>query len=205
MEISQNNNKVTVDETGSKRVVVMSRTVSICDLILRVLALLLTLAAAIVLWVDKQTKIVPIPITPTLPSIDVAAQAKWHYLSAFVYSMVSNIIACSYAAISVLIVLGTRNGKTGFVQIIFVLDLLVVALLFSANGAALAIGVIGYKGNSHVQWNKVCNVFDRFCDLVAVSIALSLVGSIAFVALVALAARGHQPNKSDNSTQTVST
>ena len=102
--------------------------------------------------------------------------------------MVSNIIACSYAAISVLIMLGTRYGKTGLAQIIIVLDLLVVALLFSANGAALAIGLMGYKGNSHVQWNKICNVLDKFCDQVAISIVLSLVGSIAFVALVALAA-----------------
>ncbi|XWS39067.1 hypothetical protein CRYUN_Cryun18bG0018300 [Craigia yunnanensis] len=185
---SQNNNKVTVDGTGSKGVVGMSRKVSICDLILRVLALLLTLAAAIVLGVDKQTKVVPIQITPTLPPINIAAQAKWHYLSAFVYSMVSNIIACSYAAISMLIVLGTRNGKTGLAQIIIVFDLLMVALLFSANGAAFAIGLMGYKGNSHVQWKKVCNVFDKFCDHVAVSIVLSLVGSVAFVALVAIAA-----------------
>ena len=81
---SQNNNKVIVDGTGSKRVVGMSRKVSICDLILRVLALLLTLAAAIVLGLDKQTKIVPIQIIPTLPPINVAAQAKWQHLSAFV-------------------------------------------------------------------------------------------------------------------------
>ena len=80
---SQTNNKVssTVDGRGSKG---MSRTVSICDLILRVLALLLTLAAAIVLGVNKQTEVVPVQITPTLPPFNVAAQAKWHYLSALV-------------------------------------------------------------------------------------------------------------------------
>ncbi|XVF28403.1 hypothetical protein REPUB_Repub15cG0026500 [Reevesia pubescens] len=185
---SQSNVKVDgIGGAGSKREVGMSRRVSICDLILRVLALLLTLAAAIVLGVNKQTKVVPIQITPTLPPIDVAAHAKWHYLSAFVYSMVADIIACSYGAISMLIVLGTRNAKTGLAQIIIVFDLIMVGLLFSANGAALAIGLMGYKGNSHVQWKKVCNVFDKFCHHVAISVVLSLVGSLAFMALVALA------------------
>ncbi|XWS08642.1 hypothetical protein CRYUN_Cryun40dG0019200 [Craigia yunnanensis] len=165
----------------------MSRTVSNCDLVLRVLALLLTFAAAIVLGVGKQTKIVSIQIIPTLPPVDLAAQAKWHYLSAFVYVMVSNIIACSYAVISTLVLLGTRNRKMGLAQIIIVLDVVIVGLLFSANGAALAVGVVGYKGNSHLRWNKVCNVFDKFCDQIAISIVLSLLGSLAFIALVALA------------------
>ncbi|XP_022761211.1 CASP-like protein 1E1 [Durio zibethinus] len=187
---SQDNNKVSgsVDGIGgSKGGVGMSTKVSICDLILRVLALLLTLAAAIVLGVDKQTKVVPFQFTPTLPLVNVEAHAKWHYLSAFVYSMVANIIACSYGAISSLILLGTLYRKTGLVQIITVFDLVMVGLLFSANGAALAIGLMGYKGNSHVQWNKVCNVFDKFCDQAAISIVLSLVGSLVFMALVAVA------------------
>ncbi|XVF38644.1 hypothetical protein REPUB_Repub20aG0120100 [Reevesia pubescens] len=186
---SQNNNKVTstVDVIGSKEVAGMSVNVSVCDLILRVLALLLTLAAAIILGVDRQTKVVPIQITPTLPPVDVAAQAKWHYLSAFVYSMVANIIATSYAAISLLIALGTRNAKTGLAQMITVFDVVIVGLLFSANGAALAIGLMGYKGNKHVQWNEVCNVFDKFCDQAAISIVLSLVGALVFMTLVALA------------------
>ncbi|KAE8660130.1 CASP-like protein 1E1 [Hibiscus syriacus] len=175
--------------THNKQVVGMPRTLSNCDLILRAVALLLTVASAIVLGVDKQTKVVPIQIIPTLPAINVAAQAKWHYLSAFVYSMVSNIIASSYAAISTtLMMLGSRNGKATvwLAQIIAVFDILMVGMLFSANGAALAIGLMGYKGNSHVRWNKVCNVFDKFCDQVAVSIVLSLLASLAFTALIAL-------------------
>jgi hypothetical protein len=43
----------------------------------------LTLAAAIVLGVDKQTKVVPIKIVDTLPAINLPVSAKWHYLSAF--------------------------------------------------------------------------------------------------------------------------
>lgn len=63
-----------------------------------------------------------------------------------------------------------------------------VALLFSAGGAALAVGLIGYQGNSHVQWNKVCNAFDKFCQQVAAAIVVSLCGSAVYLLLVLLAA-----------------
>ncbi|KAB1670449.1 hypothetical protein ERO13_A02G046500v2 [Gossypium hirsutum] len=160
---------------------------SICELILRFMALLLTLAAAIIIGVNKQTKFFPVQLNPAFPPVEVAARVKWHYLSALVYSLVANITASSYAALSTLIVLATRNGEAGFAQVITIFDATIVGLLFSANGAALAVGIIGYKGNSHLQWNKVCNVFDSFCDRVAISIVLSLVASFAFIALVALA------------------
>lgn len=102
--------------------------------------------------------------------------------------MVSNAIACSYAAISLLLLLADKNGNKGLAMLILLLDLAMVALLFSANGAAGAVGLVGYQGNSHVQWRKVCDVFGEFCSHVAVAVALSLLGSLAFFLLVALAA-----------------
>lgn len=66
------------------------------------------------------------------------------------------------------------------------IDALMVALLFSGNGAATAVGVIGYQGNSHLRWNKVCGVFDRYCHQVAASIILSFLGSVAFLLLTLL-------------------
>jgi hypothetical protein len=81
---SQNKASVPVMD-GYERRVVASRSegARTCDLLLRVLALVLTLAAAIVLGVDKQTKVVPIKIVDTLPAINLPVSAKWHYLSAF--------------------------------------------------------------------------------------------------------------------------
>ena len=54
------------------------------EVVLRVLALVLTLVAAILLGVDKQTKIVSVTISPGLPPFNVPATAKFNYLSAFV-------------------------------------------------------------------------------------------------------------------------
>lgn len=54
------------------------------DFGLRFLAFVLTLVAAIVLGVDKQTTVVAVQLVPTLPAINVRATAKWHHMSAFV-------------------------------------------------------------------------------------------------------------------------
>lgn len=54
------------------------------ELTMRVLALVLSLTAATVLGVAKQTKVVSITLIPTLPPLDVSATAKASYLSAFV-------------------------------------------------------------------------------------------------------------------------
>ncbi|CDO98909.1 unnamed protein product [Coffea canephora] len=157
------------------------------DVILRFLAFASTLVAAIVLGVDKQTKLVSMTVVSTLPPITVPVTAKWHYMSAFVYFVVANVVACAYAALSLLLVLGNRGAKKGLALMIITLDLVMVALLSSGGGAALAVGLIGYRGNSHVQWNKVCNVFGRFCNQVAGAIVVSLLGSAAFLLLVLLA------------------
>nr|GFA81445.1 CASP-like protein 1E2 [Tanacetum cinerariifolium] len=68
-----------------------------------------------------------------------------------------------------------------------ILDLIMVVLLFSAIGATGAVGLIGYEGNSHVQWQKVCNVFDKFCHQVSTAMVLSFIGSIAYLMLIVFA------------------
>lgn len=100
--------------------------------------------------------------------------------------MVSNAIACAYAVLSLILTL--TRGKKGLASMIIVFDTLIVALLFSGNGAAIAIGVMGYEGNTHVRWNKVCNVFTNFCHRVAAAVVLSLIGSLAFVLLAMISA-----------------
>ncbi|KAM7259216.1 hypothetical protein ACFE04_014957 [Oxalis oulophora] len=157
---------------------------SVSGILLRLLGLVLTLTSAIVMGVDKQSKVVPIQLTPTLPPINFSVDAKWHYLSAFVFFVAANIIACIYAAISLGLTAMNKAGKSSLNFLIMAGDVIMVALLFAANGAALAIGLMGYQGNSHVNWNKVCDVFGKFCNQVAASVVISLLGSIVFVLLL---------------------
>ncbi|XP_068328070.1 CASP-like protein 1E2, partial [Pyrus communis] len=173
-----------------KEVKIANQRGATCEPLLRILALVLTLTASIVLGVSKQTEIVTMKVIPTLPPIDIPATAKWHYLSAFVYLVVADVIACAYAAFSLVLLFANRGKKNRLGLVIIMLDLTMVALLFSAIGSTGAIGLMGYQGNTHVQWNKVCNVFGKFCHHVAASATLSLLGSLAFFFLIVLAVLG---------------
>ncbi|KAL5541796.1 hypothetical protein UlMin_009506 [Ulmus minor] len=159
------------------------------ETLLRILAFGFTLAAAILLGVDKQSKVVPVKVLDNLPALNVEVFAKWHYLSAFKYFVVANAIACTYAVLSLVLSLANRKGNNSFGLVITILDTVMVALLFSSGGAAGAIGLMGFQGNSRVRWNKVCNVFGKFCNQAAVSLGISLAGGIAFLLLVVLAAK----------------
>lgn len=101
--------------------------------------------------------------------------------------MIANAIACSYTTVSLILTFATKGGNKNVSLMVTILDLVVVALLFSAIGATSGVGLIGYKGNSHVQWQKVCNVFDTFCRQVAAAMVLSFIGSIAYLLLVVFA------------------
>lgn len=108
----------------------------------------------------------------------------------FRYFVVANAIACSYAVLSVVLSLvngGGSNSSLGLV--ITVADVVMTGLLFSANGAAASVGMIGYEGNSHVQWRKVCNVFHKFCVQGAAALFISLLGAVAFLLLVVLSVK----------------
>ncbi|KAL4352335.1 hypothetical protein GQ457_06G029750 [Hibiscus cannabinus] len=77
--------QMNMDGIGSNlKVLESSRRIRYCDGLLRVLGLILTLVAAILTGVDKETKTVTISITKTLPILHVPVTAKWHYMSAFV-------------------------------------------------------------------------------------------------------------------------
>ncbi|KAL7080971.1 hypothetical protein ACP275_14G011400 [Erythranthe tilingii] len=157
------------------------------NLILRVAVVVLSLAAAVVLGFDKQTTTVALKLVPALPAVNVPVTAEWHHLSSFVYFVVVNSIVCVYGAISLLMILASGGRKKRFISAtILVFDLTMVALLFSSIGAALAVGLIGLEGNSHLQWNKVCNVFGRFCRQGGVALGFSGAASLAFFLLVVL-------------------
>ncbi|KAK1395133.1 hypothetical protein POM88_014189 [Heracleum sosnowskyi] len=169
--------------------VATKRSIRVSDLLLRFMAVALTLAAAVTLGVSKQTAIVPITVVSTLPPINVPVTAKWHDMSAFTYFVVTNSLACSYGAVSLILVLANRGKRTGVLATtIIILDILILALLASGIGAASAVGVIGYNGNKHVHWNKVCHIFGKFCHQVLGAVAVSLLGSLAHLFLLVLSA-----------------
>ncbi|KAD3338203.1 hypothetical protein E3N88_33724 [Mikania micrantha] len=154
------------------------------DMVLRATAFCFTLIAAVVAGVDHETHKIPITISDNMPSFTVFVTAKWHYLSFSVFLVVANSIACSYSFASMIL----SMKKMIRTHLTFLLsDVMMMALLFSANGAATAVGIIGVNGNSHTQWHKVCYVFKSHCHQGAASIAMSFLRSFVFLWLVVFA------------------
>ncbi|KAL1827408.1 hypothetical protein ACET3Z_005820 [Daucus carota] len=162
-----------------------------CEMmIVRFMGVLLCLAAAVVAGVSEESSIISLAtLAPCLPPVDLSVTAKWHYLSSTVYLVVANAIACLYAAASLLLCFVTwRNKRYTTTFPLLILDLMMVALLFSANGAATAIGLVALHGNSHTHWHKLCYLFHKYCIYGAASIVVSTLGSLVFLCLVVLAA-----------------
>ncbi|KAI8522750.1 hypothetical protein RHMOL_Rhmol13G0021300 [Rhododendron molle] len=177
------------EEASSGKKSGVTRAARSLELVLRVVGMGFSLVAAVMVGVDKETEVVAITVVDTLPPLHVSLTAKWCYMSAFVYFVVANAIACFYAAVSLVALSLMSTKKTtqnGLTLALLILDLVMVALLFSANGAAVAVGLIGLHGNSHANWKKVCNVFKTFCRYTTAGFAMSMMGSFVFLWLVLL-------------------
>ena len=62
---------------------VAGRSQRIVGAVLRALALALTLVAAVVMGLNRQTTTIPFQLVPTLPPLHIAVTAKWSYSSSF--------------------------------------------------------------------------------------------------------------------------
>ncbi|KMZ68368.1 CASP-like protein 6 [Zostera marina] len=158
------------------------------EILLRLLAFIFTFIATIIMSVAKENTTVQIQISTSLDTIPLVIRAKSIYTSAFVYFIVVNAIVCGYSGLSLLLVIANKaRGKLiHMVLPIAVSDLVMVGLLYSATGAAVAIGLVGKNGNPHVGWNKICGVFGRFCNLITASNVLSFFAAFFYFAVAVL-------------------
>ncbi|CAD6231378.1 unnamed protein product [Miscanthus lutarioriparius] len=152
-----------------------------CSVALRVFVLASTLVSAVVMGVDRQTSTIRITISDTLPPLEVPLTANWSYSSAFVYFVVANAMVCLFSAAA----LAACRSRAAMVPVM-VGDLLALALLYSAVGAAAEFGILGERGNSHVRWAKVCNVYGRFCERAMAAVIVSLIAAFANLVLLML-------------------
>lgn len=80
---------------GKDVMVGKKRAIRLSDLGLRLMALALTLTATALVAVDKQSKLVPVTLLPSLPPLNVPVTAKWQYLSAFTYVTIILLLSAS--------------------------------------------------------------------------------------------------------------
>lgn len=173
--------------TGPTAVVTASngKSCTVADVILRVLLLAASVVAVVVMVTSKQTVNVPVPNL----GIAVAVPAKFSQSPAFIYFVVALSVAGLYSIITVIAsfsFIGKPNVPPKLFWILAAHDVLVLGIVAAATGTAGGVAYIGLKGNSHVRWGKICNVYDKFCRHVGGSIAVSLVASVVLVLLVIL-------------------
>ncbi|RLN36246.1 CASP-like protein 1D1 [Panicum miliaceum] len=155
------------------------------ELALRALLFAVTLSALVVLATAKQTVLFPVPVLRAV----VPMPAKLSHSPALIYLLVALCVTCLYSLLTALGSLRLISGSASTARTLFILlllDVFYAAVMASATGSGGGVAWIGFKGNSHTRWNKICNTYSKFCRHVGSSVFLALVASIILVLLAAL-------------------
>ncbi|XP_061374371.1 CASP-like protein 1D1 [Gastrolobium bilobum] len=155
------------------------------DVILRFLLLGASVAAIAVIVTSDQTVIV------NFLGMPVPQPAKFKYSPAFIYFLAAFCVSGLYGLISALAsisVIQKPEFKLKFLLHFIFWDALILGIIASATGSAGSVAYLGLKGNSHVHWTKICNVYGKFCRHIAGSVAVALFSSIVTVMLIWLSA-----------------
>ncbi|MFS8001050.1 putative casparian strip membrane protein [Helianthus anomalus] len=156
----------------------------VADVILRAMLFATAFFVAITFGVtSKQTKLILVA-----PGIAIPMAAKFNQSPAFIYYVAALSVTCFYSVLtgllSALALVKTTEGSTKTQVHFAILDALLLGIMASATGAAGGVGYIGFKGNNHTGWTKICNVYGSFCRHIAASIAVSLLPTVALLLLV---------------------
>jgi len=155
---------------------------------LRAGAFLFTLAAAVVMGTNKETKLFPVGVVVNNVPVTIAIDAKYHYTPSFVCFVVINAVACGYAFITLLTSLAThkiyKSRRSDFHNFFLsLMDLVIVATLTAGASAAAAISDVGRTGNSHSRWGKICDKYSTFCLHGGIALLASFAGVGMFLLL----------------------
>ncbi|KAJ8766397.1 hypothetical protein K2173_022456 [Erythroxylum novogranatense] len=155
----------------------------VVDVALRVVLFAATLVALVVMITSKQTKVL------VVQGFRVPVDAKFDHSPAFVYFVVAMSVACLYSIITGLASFGviSKPAHTSKFLLHFAFwDVIMLGIVASATGSAAGVAYIGLKGNSHVGWVKICNMYHRFCRHIGTSVFFSLFASIVLIFLIML-------------------
>ncbi|KAL6532271.1 CASP-like protein in26 [Orobanche gracilis] len=161
---------------------------ALTDVVLRFLLSASCVVAVLVMVTSKQTELVPIPFPPFLISRD----AKFNHSPAFIYFVAALSVAGLYAIITTIISFFALLKPGCYYKVVshfVIFDVLFLGIMAAATGSAGAVAYIGLKGNSHVQWRKICDLYDGFCKHIGSSVAVSLFGSIVLALLIIISVR----------------
>lgn len=152
---------------------------------LRGLLFALTLIALLVMVFSKQTREDPFPG----PFSGAPAEAKFDNYPAFIYFVVAFSVACLYSIITALASISVvlkPAFSASFLLFFVVWDVVMLGLVASATGTAGGVAYIWLKGNSHERRDEFCNVYDKFCQHLETSFAVSILAALVLILLIIL-------------------
>ncbi|KAI3459303.1 hypothetical protein Pfo_015966 [Paulownia fortunei] len=158
---------------------------ALAEVVLRFLLFASALVAVVVIVTSKQTQKVPIQVPPFQASVS----AKFNHSPAFIYFVAALSVAGLYSIITTLLsfyALLKPGCCPKLLSHFVIFDVLLLGVVAAATGSAGAVAYIGLKGNSHVGWRKICNVYDEYCKHIGASVAVSLFASIVLAFLILL-------------------
>ncbi|KAK6128358.1 hypothetical protein DH2020_012639 [Rehmannia glutinosa] len=164
--------------SGSAPKTGVNRGVAVLDFILRIVAIIATLASAIAMGTTNES----LPFFTQF----IRFRAKYNDLPTFTFFVVANSIVSAYLvlslALSIFHILKSGAQKSRVVLIFF--DTAMLALLSAGASAAAAIVYLAHKGNTRTNWFAICQQFNSFCERISGSLIGSFGGMIVFILLI---------------------
>ncbi|KAI7746352.1 hypothetical protein M8C21_030603 [Ambrosia artemisiifolia] len=153
------------------------------DAALRAVVFAAGAAAVAVMLTSKQSKMIHISPTMAIP-----LDANWNQSPAYIYYVAAYSTACLYSIItgvSSVLTLKKRGDVSTKMQFhLAILDSMLLSIVSTAVGAALAVAYIGLRGNPHSFWKEICNAYGSFCHHLSASITMAIIATSALLLLV---------------------
>lgn len=158
------------------------RCMAFVDLLLRVVALGPTLAAAISTGTSDETL--------SVFTEHFQFRARFDDFPTFVFFLVASAVAAGYLVLSLpLAVVGIIRPKaTGVRLLLLIGDTIMVVLVTAAASAAAAIVYVAHEGNRRANWVPICMNFHGFCERTSGAVVASFLAVLVFILLVLLSA-----------------
>ncbi|KAK7399651.1 hypothetical protein VNO78_10838 [Psophocarpus tetragonolobus] len=146
---------------------------------LRFIAFLATASATLVMALNKQTKSLVVATIGTTP-VTITLTAIFHHTPAFIFFVIVNGIATLYNLVVIAVnILGPHcDCKGPRFGLVAILDVMIMALAATGDGAAAFMAELGRNGNSHARWDKICDKFEAYCNRGGVALIASFIGII---------------------------
>ncbi|XP_073286516.1 casparian strip membrane protein 1-like [Primulina huaijiensis] len=160
----------------------VNRGAAVVDFILRIIALIATLASAIAMGTTDET----LPFFTQF----IRFRAKYNDLPMFTFFVVANSIVSAYLVLSLALSIFhiVRSGAQNSRVVLIFFDAGMLALLSSGASAAAAIVYLAHKGNTRTNWFAICQQFNSFCERISGSLIGSFAGMVVLILLILLSA-----------------